>query len=118
MMRSNVGIDINYLCLTRLEDFQSSVAMVEDLMQQLQNENLTSEEYKDLQNKFQVRNLNHGDDSYALALLVICKSLLLICFYVFCVCAWFAKIEIRKSLLQIATVLCHKNSRNQESAKN
>ena len=37
--------------------FSEFVETVEDLAKKLQNENLTSEEYKDLQAQFQVRSL-------------------------------------------------------------
>lgn len=39
----------------RLDDFATNVALVQDLMTQLQKEDLTNEEYKDLQAKYQVR---------------------------------------------------------------
>lgn len=38
----------------RLDEFAANVATIQDLMTELQKEDLTSEEYKDLQSKYQV----------------------------------------------------------------
>ncbi|KAK3089398.1 hypothetical protein FSP39_003323 [Pinctada imbricata] len=48
----------------RLDELNANVANVQDLMQQLQNENLTNEEYKDLQAKYQkaLRNMEKYKD--------------------------------------------------------
>lgn len=40
--------------LFRLDEFAANVATIQDLMTELQKEDLTSEEYKDLQSKYQV----------------------------------------------------------------
>lgn len=45
------------LSFCRLGDFGGFVQTVEDLQKQLQREDLTSEEYKDVQAKFQVRTM-------------------------------------------------------------